>query len=62
MNGYLKNVPVERVPEYESGLFKFLDAKYDELMQIVRETGNLPDEEALAAAIGTYTAEFLKTV
>ena len=62
VNGYLKNVPVERVPEYESGLFRFLDAKYDELMQIIRETGNLPDEEALAAAIGTFTADFLKTV
>ena len=31
-------------------------------MQIIRETGNLPDEEALAAAIGAWTAEFLKTI
>ena len=62
VNGYLKNVPVAKVPEYESGLFRFLDQKYDELMQIIRETGNLPDEEALAAAIGAWTAEFLKSL
>ena len=62
VNGYLKNVPVPSVPEYEAGLFRFLDSKYDELMQIIRETGNLPDEEALAAAIGAWTAEFLKTI
>ena len=62
VNGYLKNVPVASVPEYEAGLFRFLDSKYDELMQIIRETGNLPDEEALAAAIGAWTAEFLKTI
>ena len=62
VNGYLKNVPVAKVPEYETGLFRFLDQKYDELMQIIRETGNLPDEEALAAAIGAWTAEFLKTL
>ncbi|MBO6020023.1 MAG: F0F1 ATP synthase subunit alpha [Clostridia bacterium] len=62
VNGYLKNVPVASVPEYEAGLFRFLDSKYDELMQIIRETGNLPDEEALAAAIGAWTAEFLKSL
>ena len=62
VNGYLKNVPVEKVPEYEAGLFRFLDQKYDELMQIIRETGNLPDEDSLAAAIGAWTAEFLKTL
>ncbi|MBR5044859.1 MAG: F0F1 ATP synthase subunit alpha [Clostridia bacterium] len=62
VNGYLKNVPVDKVPAYEEGLFRFLDQKYDELMQIIRETGNLPDEEALAAAIGAWTAEFLKTL
>ena len=62
VNGYLKNVPVDKVPEYETGLFRFLDQKYDELMQIIRETGNLPDEDALAAAIGAWPAEFLKTL
>ena len=62
VNGYLKNVPVDKVPDYEAGLFRFLDEKYDELMQIIRETGNLPDEEALAAAIGAWTADFLKTL
>ena len=55
-------MPVDKVPEYETGLFRFLDQKYDELMQIIREIGNLPDEDALAAAIGAWTAEFLKTL
>ena len=62
VNGYLKNVKVSDIPAYEAGLFRFLDSKYDELMRIIRETGNLPDEEALAAAIGAWTAEFLKTI
>ena len=58
-NGYLRHVAVEDVAEYEEGLYKYLDAKAFDLMRQIRESGELGDTEALGAAIGAYTSEFL---
>ena len=58
-NGYLNHVAVEDVPAYECGLYAYLDEKAYDLMKQIRESGELGDAEALGAAIGTYTSEFL---
>ena len=58
-NGYLRRVAVEDIAEYERGLYLYLDQKAYELMRMIRESGELSDPEALGAAIGAYTSEFL---
>src|SRR5437764_9240650 len=63
-NGYLDDVPVERVKEFEQGLYEFLGASHAEILQEIREKQVLTDElnAALAAAIKEYkqTAGFGK--
>jgi F-type H+-transporting ATPase subunit alpha len=58
-NGYLRHVALEDIAEYERGLYVYLDNKAYDLMKSIRESGELGDAEALGAAIGAYTAEFL---
>ncbi len=58
VNGYLRGVAIEDIAAYERGLYRFLDDKYDGLMKMIRETGELGDASALGDAIGAYTADF----
>ncbi len=64
INGYLKNVQVADVHEYEVGLYNAADndAALAEVMQIIRETGKLDTEteDKLKAALADYTANFCK--
>lgn len=43
-NGFVDNVPVEKVSEFEKGLFKFADANGDKLLKEIVEKGDLGDE------------------
>ncbi len=60
--GYLEGVRVEKVHDYESGLFQYLDtdAEGAAVMQEIRQTGKLEQdtEEKLAQVLKTYTADF----
>ncbi len=61
-NGYLKDVAVEDVHEYEEGLYPWLDQHAVELLKAIRETGKLEadTEEKMKKALTDYTADFLK--
>ena len=58
---YLKNVPVERIPEYEAGLYERMAAQYSDVLDAIRINGDLTasQEERLKTAISSYTADFL---
>ena len=60
--GILGSVPVEKVQQYESGLYSFLDKDPDgaAAMQEIRATGKLEDDTQakLQKALETYTADF----
>ena len=60
--GYLEKVPVDKVREYEDGLYHFLDADAEgtAAMQEIRQSGKLEaeTEDKLANALKTYTADF----
>ncbi len=60
-HGYLDDVPVEKVPLYERGLYARLDAQHKDLMQEIAETGKLAPEmeEALKNCLTQYTKDFL---
>ena len=58
---YLMDVPVEKVSEYELGLYERMDAQHPDVLETIRTTGQLDKEtEAkLAAALEQYTKDFL---
>jgi F-type H+-transporting ATPase subunit alpha len=44
INGYLENVPVAKVKEYEEKLYKYFDAKHSDLLKGIKETKELSSE------------------
>jgi len=61
-NGFLKDVAVEDVREFEEGLYAYLDDHAPELLRTIRETGKLEQdaEEQLKTALSDYVSDFLK--
>ena len=41
---YLLDVPVERIAEFEKGLYEFVETKYPEIYKAIRETGEINRE------------------
>ena len=59
--GYLKDIPVEKVPEFELRLQEFLEGgQYYGILEAIRSTGKLESdtEEQLKQALETLLAEF----
>ncbi len=59
-NGYLKDLAVSQIPEFEQQLQEFLENQHPEVLKPIRDTGKLePDtEEALKAALTELLARF----
>ena len=59
-NGYLKNVAVEQVPDFEQRLGEFMEINHSDVLTAIRTTGKLEKdtEEALKAALNELLAEF----
>ena len=62
IGGYLKDVPVERIREFELELYPWMEANAADVLKAIRETKDLSkDTEALLnKAITTRVAEFLQ--
>ena len=62
IGGYLKDVPVERIREFETELYPWMEANAADVLSAIRETKDLSKEtEALLnKAITTRVAEFLQ--
>ena len=41
---YLLDVPVDRIAEFEKGLYEFVETKYPEIYKAIRETGEISSE------------------
>ncbi len=59
-NGYLNDIRLDRVPEFEKRLEEFMDNRYSHVLEAIRTTGKLePDtEESLKTALNELLAEF----
>ena len=59
VNGYLKDITLDRIPEFELRLREFMDNRYPQVLDAIRTTGKLDadSEEKLKEAIGRLTAE-----
>ncbi len=61
-NGYLKDVPVEKIPEFEQQLYQHMEDHAYDVLTAIRTTGKLEAETqtALEAAIKEFLEKFLK--
>jgi F-type H+-transporting ATPase subunit alpha len=57
-NGFMDTIPVERVQAFEAGLGEFVRARYPQLLDHITSSGDLPDTEALGAAIRDFAESF----
>jgi len=62
VNGYLKDISVGEIPEFELRLQEFMDARYETVLSAIRTTGKLEQdtEESLKTAIGELLTDFRK--
>ena len=56
--GYVDDVPVSEVQRFESELRSYLRANHADLLRAIRESGTLPEGDALAIALKTFTDTF----
>jgi F-type H+-transporting ATPase subunit alpha len=63
VNGYLKDIEVAQVHEFEQGLFRYLDTHAHKLLRSIVETKVLSEEseEELKQALTAYIGEFKKS-
>ena len=61
-NGYLKNIDVAAIPEFEKRLFEFMDNRHMDILEAIRTSGKLEPatEDALKAALNELLTEFVK--
>ena len=61
-NGFLKEVAVEKVADYEENLYARMEAQHSDVLEAIRTTGQLSaeTEAGLKAALEAFTADFLK--
>jgi F-type H+-transporting ATPase subunit alpha len=61
-NGYLKDIAVEDVHDFESSLYEYMDTTAHDVISAIEETGNLDSEteEKLKNAITICVSEFIK--
>ena len=62
VNGYLKDIDVKDIPEFEIRLREFMEARYEGVLTAIRTTGKLEQatEDTLKEAIGKLLQEFGK--
>ena len=61
-NGYLKNIEVAQIAEFEKRLFEFMDNRHTDILEAIRNTGKLEadTEERLKSALNELLTEFVK--
>ena len=63
VNGYLKDISLDRIPTFEARLYEFMDNRHAAVLDAIRATGKLESdtEEALKAALTELLKEFTVT-
>ncbi len=57
--GYLDGVEVADVERYEAELIEWFNSRHGDVLGAIRTEGKVPDEEALEAALDTFTNQFV---
>jgi F-type H+/Na+-transporting ATPase subunit alpha len=56
--GYLDQAPVSEVRRFESELLEWFRARHRDILEAIRSTGDIPDEEAFEAALSAFAEQF----
>jgi F-type H+-transporting ATPase subunit alpha len=57
-HGYLDPIPVADIQRYEQEVGEYFDSNFPELLQTIRDTGDLPDEDKLKHALKEFSDGF----
>ena len=59
-NGYLKDITLEQIPEFELRLREFMDSRYGNVLEAIRSTGKLEEDaqQGLKDALNELLSEF----
>ena len=52
--GHMDSIPTEHVEEFESALMDYMRTRHGAMLDEIRETGALPEIDALVAAISEF--------
>jgi F-type H+-transporting ATPase subunit alpha len=55
----LDDLPVQEVRRFEQELHEFVQTRYSGLLGEIRESGQLPDGDALGAAVNEFHDQFV---
>ena len=58
VNGHLDDIPVEDITRFEDEFLSWLDSNNQELLDGIRDTKQLPDDEAFVSAISSFKKLF----
>jgi len=61
-HGHLDGVPVEDVRRFEIELLEWFRARHSDVLNAVKNDGNIPDEDDLVAAIEAFAGQFATSV
>ncbi len=56
--GHMDSIPVEKIEDFEAGLLDYVGTRHPELLDHIVSTGELPDTDALVAAIAGFKETF----
>ncbi len=59
--GFLDDIPIEDISRFEEEYYTWLEHNRKEILDTIRETGKLPDEEEFNAAIEEFKKTFVKS-
>jgi F-type H+-transporting ATPase subunit alpha len=57
-NGYLDSISVDHVKQYEAEILQWFETRHRDILDGIRETGDIADEDAFKAAISEFTSQF----
>ena len=60
-NGFLKEIPLEMVNDFQTELFEYIDSSHPEIISSIKETKDLTEDNktAMNEAIGEFVKKFL---
>jgi F-type H+-transporting ATPase subunit alpha len=61
-SGTLDDIPVERVGQFERDLHEWMETRYSGLLAEIRDTGRVPEGDALAEAVREFHDNFAATI
>lgn len=57
--GYIDDLPIEDIRRFEQEIYAFMDENHPDLLKTIRETGKLPEEDDLKAAVEAFKKNFV---